>query len=118
MMTNNIVNHVAVDVGNLDDFIAGLSGSGWYLRPKSLMTIRKIKTAWLARPGTKMLVEVQEREEVEQSPAFFSRPELPLTSKGLEMIAALGIENVRRSDDGQTWFAVDGHRIGLAELLV
>lgn len=52
------LHHVALAVRELDSYVAGLAGSGWYLLPQSLRTIRDADTAWLARPGVPVLLEV------------------------------------------------------------
>lgn len=111
------LHHVAVDVTSLDDFIIGLAGSGWYLHPKSLQTMRQTKTAWLARPGTKMLIEVQERTDVVQAATFISRFELPLTKREQTMVAALNTDVLPPSEDGSSWLVIGERRINLAELL-
>ncbi|MCX6111378.1 MAG: VOC family protein [Proteobacteria bacterium] len=111
------LHHVAVDVTSLHDFVIGLSGSGWYLHPKSLQTIRQTKTAWLARPGTKMLIEVQERKDVVDAAMFISRCELPLTKKEQTMVAALNTKVLVPSKDDCTWLMIGERRINLADLL-
>lgn len=111
------LHHIAVDVTSLEEFVTTLGGSGWYLHPHSLMTCRKTKTAWLARPGTKMLIEVQEREALDVASAFVSRLEVPLTSKEQTMVTALGIGTLWPSEDDRIWFVIDGQRIDLAAFL-
>ena len=111
------LHHVAVDVLNLEDFVTGLGGSGWYLHPKSLQTIRKTKTAWMARPGTRMLIEVQQRDELAAEQSLVSRLELPLTAKEQTMVVALGVETLRPSEDDRTWLFIGQQRIELAEIL-
>ena len=111
------LHHVAVDVFDLEGFVTGLSGSGWYLHPKSVLTIRKTQTAWLARPGTGMLIEVQQRQDLAGASPFISRLELPLTEREQGMVAALGDIQLRPSEDNATWLVVGEHRINLAEVL-
>lgn len=111
------LHHVAVDVRDLEEFVTGLSGSGWYLHPKSLRTIRSGQTAWLARPGTGMLIEVQQREDLADAAPFITGIDVPLTPKERGMVAALGIEQLRASDDDESWLVVGKHRINLADLL-
>lgn len=66
------VHHVGIDVLNLETYIDGLSGSGWLLHPKSLKTIKQTRTAWLARPNTPALIEVQQCDVLKESPLFIS----------------------------------------------
>lgn len=107
------LHHVAIDVLTLDTFISGLAGSGWYLHPKSLQTARDTKTAWLTRPGTAMLIEVQERDNLNDAPAFVTKLELPLTEKEQSMVAALGVEMLRRSKDERSWVVIGENRIDI-----
>ena len=111
------LHHIAVDVLDLESFVTGLAGSGWYLHPKSLLTIRKTKTAWLSRPGTGMLIDVQQRNVLRAEPSFVSRLELPLSAKERAMIDALRCPLLRPSEDGCTWFIIGQRRIELTEIL-
>jgi hypothetical protein len=111
------LHHVAIDVKDVESFVAGLAGSGWYLHPRSLQTARKTKTAWLARPGTAMLIEVQQRPEISAAAPFITKLEIPLTAKEREMIAALGVEPLRPSADARSWLEIDGKRWALSSLL-
>jgi catechol 2,3-dioxygenase-like lactoylglutathione lyase family enzyme len=110
------LHHIALDVKDVESFVAGLAASGWYLHPKSLQTVRKTKTAWLARPGTAMLVEVQQRPEIPAAAPFITKLEIPLTAKEREMIAALGVQPLQPSADGRSWLEIDGSRLALSSL--
>ena len=111
------LHHLAVDVADLEGFVDGLAGSGWLLHPKSLHTARETKTAWLARPGTKTLVEVQQRQVVANAAPFLTALELPASARERTMLAALGTPAVRPSPDGDAWIATAGHRLKLADLV-
>ena len=52
------LHHVALRVADLKSYVSGLQGSGWYLHPISLTSCAESGTAWLARPGTPLLVEL------------------------------------------------------------
>lgn len=55
------LHHVALDVPDLDAFVADrLAGTGWLLHPISLQTRARTATIWLARPGVGALIEVHE----------------------------------------------------------
>jgi methylmalonyl-CoA/ethylmalonyl-CoA epimerase len=87
------LHHIAVDVSDLDSYIDNLSGSGWLLHPKSLKTVKASRTAWLARPGIPTLIEVQERENLDEKPPFIDEIGIPhLSQKQLEMFSILGLK--------------------------
>lgn len=112
------LHHVAIDVKDVESFVAGLWGSGWYLHPRTLQTVRKTKTAWLARPGTAMLIEAQQRAELSKAKPFITKLELPLTEKERAMVDALGVSGLLRpSADGKSWLEIDGKRLALASVL-
>lgn len=54
------LHHVAVDVDSIENYLNSLAGAGWLLHPESLHTMKHSKTIYLARPGIKALIEVQE----------------------------------------------------------
>jgi catechol 2,3-dioxygenase-like lactoylglutathione lyase family enzyme len=87
------LHHIAIDVVNLEAYLEGISGSGWLLHPKSLGTIRKTKTAYLARPGIPSLIEVQERSSVEGD-SFVTAIDFSAYGEGARLFDALGIENL------------------------
>lgn len=114
------IHHVAVNVTALDDYIDDLSGSGWLLLPQSLRTIRDGRTAWLARPGTGLLVEVHERTSKDR-PAFLTRLEIPggpRLSLRLERLAPQGarLVGLAVSTDERAWIAAQDHRLQVDEL--
>ena len=112
------LHHIAIDVPALQEYVVGLGGTGWFLHPKSVQTIPKTKTAWLARPGMGLLIEVQERDNVsEPSRSFVSRIEKPMTKQEQTLIAALGVQTLTPSEDGSTWLVIGEKRIDLAALV-
>lgn len=102
------LHHLAVDVPDLASYIAGLSGSGWLLHPASLKTAGQSKTAYLARPGMPLLVEVQERETVVPALAPVERLDLALPLHGPGLIAALGISGGTKIACGETALHLKG----------
>ncbi|WP_413288301.1 hypothetical protein [Bdellovibrio sp. HCB337] len=110
------LHHLAIDVLNLESYIDGLSGSGWLLHPKSLHTIKHSQTAYLARPGTPMLIEVQQREEISSEPSFVQKLEMPLTALDSKMLMALGLHQVVPSQSVDSWIQIEGVRINLKDL--
>jgi methylmalonyl-CoA/ethylmalonyl-CoA epimerase len=108
------LHHIAIDVLNLDEFIAGLSSTGWLLHPKSLHTIKKTQTAFLARPGFPMLVEVQERKSIEAKPLFIQRMALPLGEANAKLLKDLGVEQIVSAGE-ESWLEFGKVRINLSE---
>ena len=64
------LHHIAIDVLNIDEFVASLSGSGWLLHPKSLEFYKSHKQVYLNRPGVAALIEVQERKKLDREYFF------------------------------------------------
>lgn len=109
------LHHLAVDVLDLEGFVDGLAGSGWLLHPRSLRTIRDTRTAYLARPGTPMLIEVQQRETLAARPGFVQNLGLPLSPRDVGMLRALGLES-RIAAAADSWLQLDGTRLDFREL--
>ena len=109
------LHHVAIDVLDLESYISDLSGSGWFLHPRSLETIEKSRTAYLARPGIAMLIEVQEREKLDVETRFITKIELP--SSRFDVVRTLDMPELIPSKDGQIWLTCDGRRFEAAQLL-
>ncbi len=104
------LHHIAIDVLNLEAYVTSLSGSGWLLHPKSLLTIGTMKTAYLARPGIPTLIEVQERDSLSDAPLFISKFELPFAVEQMRLISALGVEQLTKSPDADYWLTCGDHR--------
>jgi hypothetical protein len=111
------LHHIGVDVLSLESYIDELSGSGWFLHPKSLKTIRDTQTAWLVRPGIPFMVEVQERESLKSAEKFISKIELPLSPKDHQIVLTLGIDGVDSSTDQKSWLQIQSHRIAIETLV-
>lgn len=111
------LHHIAVDVLNLEAFVGGLSGSGWYLHPVSIHTMAKTRTVWLARPGTAMLIEVQERDEIRNIDPFVQRVELPMTAKEQAMIAALPLYHMISHTTDEACMHIAGRTINVRDIL-
>ena len=108
------LHHIAIDVLNLDEFIAGLSSTGWLLHPKSLHTIKKTQTAFLARPGFSMLVEVQERKSIEAKPLFIQWMALPLNEANSKLLKHLGVEQIVSTNE-KSWLEFGKVRINVED---
>lgn len=112
------LHHIAIDVVSLETFIAGISNSGWLLHPRSLATIQKNQTAYLARPGMRMLVEVQERNSIEESPPVVLRLEMPFSKRELELLGVLGLGSFFCPTEAGSWLTIGENRIAFGDFLV
>lgn len=110
------LHHIAIDVPDAERFCTRLAGTGWYLHPKSLKTMREGATVWLARPGTAMLIEVHQREAHLQ-PRLIDKLELPLVGREPAMVTALGAEQLSPSSDRSAWITAHGKRFAVTDLL-
>lgn len=77
------LHHIGIDVLNVDEFVASLSGSGWFLHPKSLSYYKNSKQVWLTRPGTPVLIEVQERKKLSDDKYYIEELCLPIVESRL-----------------------------------
>lgn len=93
------LHHIAVDVLEIEAYISGLSGSGWLLHPRSLETLKASRTAYLARPGMPLLVEVQEQPQFSIAPNFIERIALPLSNDQAQIIKSLAAPELGASTD-------------------
>ena len=85
------LHHLGIDVTGLDLALRTLESSGWLLHPRSIETIRKTRTAWLARPGVPMLIELQERSEGIDHPNFVGGITLRDFAGHDRLLGALGL---------------------------
>jgi len=109
------LHHIAVDVLDLEGFVLGLIGTGWLLHPKSLATIKKTQTAWLARPGLP-LIEVQQRESLSSTSSFVIDIAMSVSSKEREMMNALGLKNFVSPHISGARISMGKSSISIAEL--
>lgn len=111
------LHHIAIDVLDLEDVIDGLSSTGWLLHPKSLHTIKKTQTAFLARPGFPMLVEVQQRKTIEAKPLLIQRMGLSLDERNMKLLEHLGVNQIVSTQD-VAWLDFGDTKIALQEFWV
>ncbi len=116
------IHHIAINAPDVTAFLDRVSGSGWYLHPKSFATYKKHKTIWLSRPGVPMLVEVVEKVSPEgfdrDIEAFVSRIEVPLPHDKPLMADSLGVgESVQKSSSQRIFITIRGNRRTLEELV-
>lgn len=75
------LHHVAIDVENIDAYIEQLSGSGWYIHPKSLGYYRDHQQVFLCRPGTVLMIEVQQRTKIVEQGYFVEFFQFPFENE-------------------------------------
>ena len=110
------LHHLAIDVPDVEAYVIGLSGSGWYLLPSSLASIKSSKTAWMTRPGIATLIEIHGRDDLQDGSPFISGVELPLDAKGRDMMLALGLHQITASPDEGTWLRIGRLRLPFSAL--
>jgi len=110
------VHHLAIDVKNLDEFLISLSSTGWLLHPMSIRTMRKTKTAYLARPGFPALIEVQERAELKIRPNFVDKIGLRFSTDLSRLASAIGLEHMICREAKEPWLSCAGKTISLETL--
>ena len=88
------LHHLAIDVLNLDAYLVSLAGSGWFIHPVSIRTIKQYQTAWLARPGFPGLIEVHEKDTLNDAPMFVSGLTLRMDSAPTTLLKAVGLNAI------------------------
>jgi hypothetical protein len=101
------LHHIALDVLNIDEFVASLSGSGWLLHPKSLEFYKSHKQVYLSRPGVSVLMEVQEREKLVDGEYFIE--ELEFSFGEGRLLGSLDCNSLKMSDEIK--MKIDGREI-------
>lgn len=110
------LHHLAINVPELEPFLLSLAPSGWLLHPRSLATMSRARTAYLARPGFPALIEVQEAESGEL-PLFVEAVGLGFPPELARLLAPIGLEAIVQREPGAPWITCAGERIPLSELL-
>lgn len=111
------LHHLAIDVLNLEEDIASLERSGWLLHPTSLRTIAHSRTAYLARPGFPALIEIQEREKLNDQSFFVERLSLQTEISAGKLLQAIGLESMVTTTSSPTELVLSGQRIMLRDLI-
>jgi len=113
------VHHIGINVDDMRGFINRISGSGWYLHPKSLVTWENEKTLWLARPGVPLLVELVQSESLSESERveFVTRIEVPLPESKPFLATSIGIDQLQPSTEEKIVITIGGNRFNISDLL-
>lgn len=113
------LHHLAVDVLDLEEFLAALPGSGWSLHPVSADTIKRTRTAWLFRRGFHGLVEVQERASLLTGPLFVSAVQIPGEGEWLRgLMAPLQLQEIVTGGSREMSLVLEGrHSVKVADLI-
>lgn len=113
------LHHVAVDVGSIDAYLAGVAGAGWLLHPASLRTRADRGVVYLARPGLGALIEVQERPDPDAAPArprFVAEVHVAGAPDDQRRLDALGVPGLRLAGREGPAVVIGGRRLALAAL--
>jgi len=113
------IHHIAINVDDVTAFTDHISGSGWYLHPKSLITFETHRTVWLARSGTPLLVEIVQRKSMAESERveFVSRIEVPLPRSKPLLASAVGVDQFQSTSEPNVFITIGGVRRRLEDLV-
>jgi hypothetical protein len=111
------LHHIAVNVTSIDDYVAGLAGSGWLLHPMSLHTLAKRKTVYLARPGLGALIEVQQpRTPSPGKPRFIAEVFVAGEPGQQRLLDALGVPGLVLAGKDGPGLTIAGKRVDVKSL--
>lgn len=110
------LHHLAIDVLDLENYIHSISDSGWLLHPKSLHTMKHTKTAYLAKPGFPGLIEVQQKEKLDDLSLFVSEISIPLGASE-KLLMSVGLKGIVKHSNSGAEFLLGSHRVHLKDLL-
>jgi hypothetical protein len=111
------LHHVAVHVASIDEYIAGLTGSGWLLHPSSVHMLAHRKTAYLARPGLAVLIEVQQTQQARAGgKAFIGEVAIVGESLHGRLLDALGVQGLSIAGKDGASITIGGKRYMVEDL--
>lgn len=113
------LHHLAVDVESIDDYLAGLASSGWLLHPASLRTLAERRTVYLARPGLRALIEVQQAGGGSSPPdgrPFVSEVFVAGDPGHQRLLDALRVPGLRLAGPEGAGLVIAGQRLAVADL--
>ncbi len=113
------LHHFAIDVLDVEGFVGSLAGSGWLLHPRSLQTLARSRTAFLARPGFPGLIEVQGRDDLVRSELFVTEVALLLEPSSARLLEAIRLHEivVPARPGGEPTLSLAGRHLPVSALL-
>jgi hypothetical protein len=109
------LHHLAINVLNLESYLDSISGSGWLLHPKSIKSVKEFQTAYLARPGFSGLIEVQQRDALEDRPFFVDGVSLEMDPSAVKLIKSIGLDMIVKPSISSE-LSLEGKVVPLREL--
>ncbi len=111
------LHHVAVNVGAIEEYVASLAGSGWLLHPRSLNTLARRKTVYLARPGLGALIEVQQPDNLDSTrEKFITEVSVEGDREHERLIDALGVPGLKLAGKKGAGLVIGGERLAVKDL--
>jgi hypothetical protein len=105
------LHHLAVCVDDLTAFTESMSGTGWFLHPQSLRTMKRFKQVWLCRPGVKTLIEVSKGNPAYHEDPVVTRVGVSVGAGLAGLVSALSIDTVYAVADGPSTLTIAGRDI-------
>jgi hypothetical protein len=82
----------------------------------SIKTIKQTQTAYLARPGFPGLIEIQERQELNERPLFIDGILISLEDKLSGLLKHIGLETLVKSSVESTKLSLNGQWVQITDL--
>lgn len=112
------IHHLAIDVLNLENYIESLIGSGWFLHPISIKTMKRSQTAYLSRGGFPALIEVQGRELLTQRQTFVKEVSISMNPDLFKLVKYIGFEDIVKLSSEPPKLSLDGQNVELKALFL
>lgn len=111
------LHHLAIDVLDLEAYLASIAGSGWLLHMNSVKSIKELRTAYLARPGFPGLIEVQEKSELMPGPDFVRSIGIEFSEEHARLVTAIGLESIVHRASVPTYIQLYDQKITLNKMV-
>jgi|GEM_PF-1229805 len=114
------LHHLGVWIPNLEEYAEQLGNVGWLMHTKSLLTLRKQKTAYFVRPGNPYIVEAWENVAAVGTPSIDQLLIYSIDVNTQSRTKALGISNTIVKvpyENKETILIIEGKEISLGELI-
>lgn len=110
------VHHLAIDVLDIDGFLNSIAGSGWLLHLNSLQSLKNYRTAYLSRPGFPALIEVQEKEALQEGSLFVQKVSLNFAINHKGLVESVGLAQIVVPSAQNSEIVLHGQTIQLKDL--